>query len=148
MVARVGAPRKLVWDTLVDIERQPVWMRDALDVQLQGSEPLGAGSRLRVPTRLGPLKTIDELEVTAFEPPQHWAVKHDSSLVRGTGEFVLVESETGDATEVHWSQHFEAPLGLLGEFALTALEPFVRRALANDLERLKRLCEAEARRLP
>lgn len=136
----IARPRPVVWDVLADVERQPEWMRDALSVELLTPGPVGVGSRMRVPTRIGLLRTTDILEVTEFQPPERWTVAH-RGLVTGEGAFTLTEESGGSSTRVAWDERLAAPLGVVGRIAMTALRPVLHRQFAADLARLRRLCE-------
>jgi len=143
---RIEAGRDLVWAVLTDVDRMPLWMHDAREVSLDSREGLRVGARLRVPIRLVGVNLTDYLEVSVLDPPKRWALRH-IGLVDGTIEWSLIEDETGDATEIHQHVEIEAPLGILGEFAMTAGRNALRRRFYHDLLRLERLCEADARRL-
>ena len=136
----IERPRLCVWSVLTDVRRQPEWMVDALSVEVLTDGPLRVGSRMRVPTRIGFLRTTDLMEVTAFEPPERWAVVH-RGLVAGEGTFTLHESDGGERTRVDWDERLAAPLGRIGRVGMTLLRPLLRRQFAADLDRLRRLCE-------
>ena len=139
----IDTPRERVWNVLIDLDRQTIWMRDAIDIRLLGPGPLRLGTRLEVPTRVTLLRITDVLEVTGFDPPIRFAVRHEGP-VRGEGEFMLIKD--GDATELHWTEELEPPFGVLGEIALSVLAPIIRRTFRRDLRRLRRLVEHDLRR--
>lgn len=141
---RVEAPREFVWSVLSDVDRQPEWMRDALDVQLVSPGPLGVGSRLRVPARILLFRATEEMEVTAFDPPKRFAVRHSGTFT-GEGEFLLIENEDEISTEVLWTEAIAPPLGSVGRLGMWMMEPVVRSQFDKDLRRLRRLCESEQR---
>ena len=97
-------------------------MLDALSVEVLTDGPLRVGTRMRVPTRIGFLRTTDLMEVTAFEPPERWAVVH-RGLVTGEGTFTLHESDGGERTRVDWDERLAAPLGRIGRVGMTLLRP-------------------------
>ncbi len=139
--AIIACPRARVWKVLTDVQRQPEWMRDALSVEILTAGPLRVGSRMRVPTRIGFLRTTDLMEVTAFEPPERWRVVHQG-LVTGEGTFTLHEIDGDRSTRVEWDERLAAPLGAIGRFGMTLFRPILRRQFEADLDRLRRLCES------
>ena len=136
-IARARVP---VWNVLVDVRRQPEWMRDALSVEMLTDGPLGVGSRMRVPTQIGLLRTVDLMEVTEFEPPALWTVVH-RGIVTGEGSFTLSELDAGKSTRVEWRERLAPPLGMIGRLGMTLFRPVLRRQFQSDLERLRHLCE-------
>ena len=140
---RVAAPRDEVWAILADVQRQPEWMKDALSIEVLTDPPLGVGTKMRVPTRIGPFRTTDLMEVTAFEPPHLWTVVH-RGLVTGEGTFELEEIDGGSATRVSWRERLAAPLAPLGKLGMTIMKPVLRGIFQADLERLRVLCEGDA----
>lgn len=136
----VARPRDHVWGVLADVERQPEWMRDALSIEMLTDGPMHVGSKMRVPTQIGPFRTTDVMEVTAYEPPELWTVVH-RGVVTGEGTFHL-RAVSGDTTEVEWVERLAAPLGFLGRFGMTLFRPVLRRTFQSDLDRFRDLCEA------
>jgi uncharacterized membrane protein len=136
----IARPRDRVWAVLVDVGRQPEWMRDALSVGMLTAGPLGVGSRMRVPTQIGFLRTVDLMEVSEFDPPERWTVVH-RGVVTGEGSFTLVDLD-GKSTRVEWRERLAPPLGAIGRVGMTLFRPLLRRQFQSDLERLRGLCES------
>ncbi len=137
----VPSDRQKTWDLLVDLELQPVWMKDALSIEKLTEGPVGVGTVMRVPTQILFLRTTDRMEVTEFELLSRWAVKH-VGLVTGEGAFSLHDAPEGSGTIVHWHERLSAPLGIIGRFGMTLLRPVLRHQFHSDLVRFKKLCEA------
>jgi uncharacterized membrane protein len=137
----IARPRPVVWSVLTDVQRQPEWMRDALSIEMLTEGPLDVGSRMRVPTKIGMLRTTDVMEVTEFDPPQRWTVVHRGWVV-GEGTFTLQVGDGGRATDVEWCERLAAPLGALGRWGMTLFRPILRRQFQADLNRLRTLCES------
>lgn len=136
----IGRSLQGTWDLLVDIDRQPEWMRDALSVEKLTEGPVDVGTKMRVPTQILFFRTTDMMEVTTFDPPRRWAVRH-VGLVTGEGEFSLEPAGGGEATRVTWREHLEVPLGIFGRVGLKVLRPVLRRQFSHDLRRFKQICE-------
>jgi uncharacterized protein YndB with AHSA1/START domain len=136
----VDAPLERVWTVLSEIERQPEWMHDLKEVRLTTPPPVGVGTRGVGRVRVMGISVEDPVEVTAFEPPTHFAIRHEG-LVAGTGDIRLAPGADGTTTVVTWDETLTPPvLPHLGGFVLgLVFEPIFRR----DLERLARIAEAD-----
>jgi uncharacterized protein YndB with AHSA1/START domain len=135
----VDAPIERVWAILSDIERQPEWMHDLKEVRLTTPLPVGVGTRGVGRVQVFGVSVEDPVEVTAFEPPTHFAISHEG-LVTGRGDIRLAPGADGTTTIVTWDETLIPPvLPHLGRRVLAAVfEPIFQR----DLERLARIVEA------
>jgi hypothetical protein len=78
------------------------------------------------------------VEVTAFEPPRRFAIRH-AGLFTGEGLITLEPGVGGTTTIVRWDETLVPPLiPVLGAIALA---PVLRSVFQADLHRLKRLVE-------
>lgn len=120
-VARIGARRRLavphhrVWAALADLGSHPGWMKDARSVVFVGDRRSGVGTRMRVRTVIGPIRLVDEMEVTGWEEGRSIEVAH-TGLVTGRGRLSAIPDR--DGTLVEWSESLSFPWWLGG--ALTA----------------------------
>jgi hypothetical protein len=138
---RVGAsidlpvPAERAWAVLVRWEDQARWMRDTDRVEVLTPAREGLGVRLGVRTRvLGfPLFT-EELEVTLWEPTARLVVEH-RSFVRGRAIWALDPVETG--CRFTWIEDLSLRPPALGELALRAYRPFMRRLMRGALAELR-----------
>ena len=129
----VPAPIDDVWADLARLETHSEWMRDAEAIEFLTEQRTGAGTRIRVPTRIGPLTTVDVIEFTAWEPPNRMAISHTGKFT-GIGEIAF--SPAGDATRVTWREAVRFPLtfgGPVGEFVAA---PILRWVWRTNLKRL------------
>ncbi len=137
-VVTVAAPIERVWAILADIERQPEWMHDLKSVRLTTPGPIGVGTRGIGRVQAFGIGVEDPVEVTAFEAPSHFAIRHEG-LVTGGGDIRLTETADGETT-VTWDETLIAPLfPLLGGIVLSMV---FRPIFQRDLERLASLVEA------
>jgi len=131
------AARERAWDVLLRWEEQPRWMRDADSVRVVSPGRSGVGVRIAVRTRvLGVPLFTEILEVVAWEPPGRLVMAH-RGFVRGTGEWRLEPFEGG--TRFMWTEELSIPVPLLGEMALLAYQPFLRRLMRDGLAGLQSL---------
>ena len=133
----VSAPIETVWAILADIERQPEWMHDLTSVRLLTPPPVGIGTRATGRVQALGIGVEDPVEITAFEAPTHFGIRHDG-LFKGSGDIRLT-SEPDGWTIVTWDEVLVPPvLPYLGRLVLA----FVFRPIfQRDLERLAGLAE-------
>ena len=122
------------WAALLRWEDQPSWMKDADTVRVVTAQREGVGARIGVKTRvLGIPLFTEQLEVTLWEPPRRLVMAH-RSFVRGVGTWTLAPID--DGTWFTWTEELSLPVPLLGELALRAYGPFMRRLMRGALENL------------
>lgn len=131
----IPAPRSRVWDEVAVLERHVEWMADAHAIEFLGEQRSGAGTRMEVETRFGPLRTTDRMEVTAWEPPSRIAVEH-RGLFTGTGAFTL-EEEGDHATRFTWREDITFPWFFGGPVGAWLARPVFRWVWRRNLRRLR-----------
>ncbi len=148
----IRAAPEVVWDVLSDVRRQPLWMHDLKSVRLQSDEPVGVGTRGIGTVRMFGVTESDPVEIVAFHPPRHFAVRHLGRF-QGVGEFRLEPTPSG-ATRVVWREELvpspdavpipSALRGVAGPLVrlVDALAyPVFASVFRADLRRLKALVE-------
>ena len=141
-----SAPREVVWDVLVDWERQPDWMVDAKAVHVLTPHRHGEGVTIRCPTNLLGFTVQDVMRVTRWVEHEVLEVVHLGRIITGTGAFELRDGP-GDGTTIHWWEEVDPPLGALGEAgASTLVAPIIRRLFTRSLTNLAGIAEREALR--
>ncbi len=130
----INAPIERVWDRLSDLSSHSEWMQDAESIEFLTERREGVGTAIRVMTRVGPLRTADILEVTAWEPPSTLAVLH-RGVVTGVGRFALTEIDTG--TRFAWSETLSFPWWAGGPIAGIAARPVLRSIWRRNLVRFR-----------
>jgi Polyketide cyclase / dehydrase and lipid transport len=138
MLEVVDAPIGETWAVLSDIPRQPEWMREMKRVALTTPGPVGVGTRGDATVRILGIGVRDPVEVTGFDPPTRFAVRHDG-LFRGSGVITLEAGADGTTTIVRWSETLIPPV--LPELGAVAQAPVLRAVFQEDLHRLRRLVE-------
>lgn len=135
IVAFIEATPDRVWAELADLGSHPEWMGDAGSVEFLTGQTAGVGTRLRVPTRVGPLRTTDLMTVVEWEEGSRIGVEHVGA-VSGRGGFVIRPS--GPGTELTWSETLSFPWWLGGPFGAWLSRPVLRRVWRENLDRLGR----------
>ncbi len=129
----VNAHIEEVWNDLAKIDSHADWMRDAEAIEFVGAQRAGVGTRIRVPTRIGPLRMIDEIEFTAWDPPNRMSISHEG-LFTGAGDISL--RPEGPDTTVTWRESVEFPLRFGGKLGEVVAAPILRWVWRSNLKRL------------
>lgn len=130
----IAAPLQEVWDDVADLASHAEWMADAESITFQGHLSSGAGTTMRVETKVGPFRTTDLIEFTSWEPPHRMGVVH-RGLVQGTGAFEL-EAHGDDATKFWWREELTFPWYFGGPIGARLALPVLRAVWRRNLRRL------------
>lgn len=127
----IPASKESVWRELSNLADHPTWMKDAMAIEFLGNSTAGIGTRMLVPTRVGPFRTTDVLEITSWDEGNSIGVVHQG-MVSGHGEFRLV----GDSpTTIVWEEELTFPWWLGGPVTAFIARPILRRIWAGNLRR-------------
>ena len=159
---RVKAPIEDVWEVLVDVPAQPLWMHDLKAVVIETPGPLRVGSVAIGTVRMFGLSQSDPIEITRLDRPTTYGIAHQGAF-RGHGTFRLQALGAG-VTGIHWHESLQATLeavpllprlarlpavgglvGVVGGCLLRVSDPLLgpvfELVFRADLRRLKRLVE-------
>lgn len=135
----IAAPSELVWEHLADLGSHSEWMTDAGAIHFLTSQTRGAGTEMRVPTRVGPLRTNDRMIVTEWEDGRSIAVRH-TGLVSGEGRFAI--EPAGRGTVLLWTEDLRFPWWLGGGLTAAAARPVLARIWRKNLKRFQERVES------
>lgn len=138
MLVVVDAPIERTWRVLADIPLQPAWMHEMKEVRITTPGPTGVGTRGEATVRIFGIAVTDPVEVTAFEPPTRFAIRHEG-LFTGGGLITLEAGADGTTTVVRWEETLIPPIFPALGAALMA--PVLGGIFQADLHRLKELVE-------
>jgi carbon monoxide dehydrogenase subunit G len=128
-----------VWKEAADLPSHAEWMADAESIEFLSDQRSGVGTRMRVATKVGPLRTNDLMEVTEWSEGRSIGVKH-SGVVTGEGRFDL--SSVAGGTRFSWTEDLTFPILLGGPvtafFAKPVLGWIWKRNLTGLKQRLER----------
>jgi uncharacterized protein YndB with AHSA1/START domain len=143
LAVEVGLPvsPQEAWDVLVAWETQARWMKDADSVRVESATRGGIGTTVAVKTRVlnVPLFT-ERLEVLAWEPPHRLVMAH-RSFIAGNGTWEL--EPAGSGSRFRWTEDIALPVPLVGELALAAYRPIMRRLMSGSSAALRRMIERD-----
>jgi carbon monoxide dehydrogenase subunit G len=130
---RFPASPERLWEELADLASHAEWMADADAISFIGDQTTGVGTQMRVPTRIGPLRTNDLMTVTGWEEGRMIEVNHVGA-VSGTGRFEVVGVEGG--SQLEWSESLRFPWWLGGPVGAWLARPILKWVWRANLKRL------------
>jgi hypothetical protein len=139
----VAASAQALWDALVDWPRQGQWM-PATVVHVVGQGGEGVGARFEARTGYWPLRVLDSMTVTEWEPPRRCAVEHTGRVIKGSAWFEVLPL-AADRSLLVWREELDAPFGLPDAVASIALRPATAVVIRIALNRLARQVARAAR---
>ena len=136
----IAAPVQKVWDIVEPVERHIDWMADAVAIRFQTEQTRGTGTTFFCDTKVGPIKLVDVMTITAWEPGKVMGVKH-TGVVTGTGEFTL-DAIDASHTRFTWTESLTFPWWLGGPIGAFVGGQIVMKAIwRRNLRELKKLIE-------
>ena len=136
----INATTRQVWEIVEPVERHIDWMADAVAIRFQTEQRRGVGTSFFCDTKVGPIKLVDVMTITAWEPEKVMGVKH-TGVVTGTGEFTL-EPIGSTGTRFTWTESLDFPWWLGGPFGAFVGGQIVMKAIwRRNLRKLKQLVE-------
>lgn len=102
-----------VWQEVEPIENHVDWMHDAVAICFQTDQMRGVGTTFLCDTKVGPIKLVDRMEITSWEPGVSMGVRH-LGIVTGTGVFTLTPIDLGRRTRFSWTENLTFPWWLGG----------------------------------
>lgn len=102
----IPAPPQEVWDYAADLARNAEWMADAASITFTSAQTEGIGTTFDCVTKVGPLKTTDQIEVVEWDPPRVLGIRHQGA-VRGVGRFTL--EPIPDGARFTWTEELTMP---------------------------------------
>lgn len=137
----INAPVSRVWEIVEPVERHIDWMADAVAIRFQTEQTRGVGTTFFCDTKVGPIKLVDVMTITAWEPERVMGVKH-TGVVTGTGEFTLTPL-SDSTTRFTWTESLVFPWWLGGPLGALVGGQIVMKAIwRRNLRKLKQLVEA------
>ena len=136
---RISAPVNEVWERLSDLATHSEWMSDATSILFDGDQRRGVGVAMTAPTRVGPFRVVDIMEVDEWIEQERIGVRR-RGRIGGRGRFDLSGDRNGSNLVITEQLHFPWYLGgpLIGWFA----RPILRRVFRANLVRFRRWVES------
>lgn len=128
----VAAPLSVVWDDLASIDRHVEWMFDAAKITFHSEQRTGVGTTFDCLTAVGPLRTVDKMEITSWVEQQSIGVRH-SGLVTGEG-VISLRAVDEQHTEIRWTEQLSFPWYFGGPVGSTVAKPVMRTIWQSSLK--------------
>jgi hypothetical protein len=123
----------VVWEDVRDIASHVEWMADAESITFTSEQRDGVGTTFDCVTKVGPIRLVDRMEITEWEPRRTMGVRH-VGLVTGDGRFLLERIDGADGrTRFTWDERLSVPWWLGGPLAT----PVLRLIWKRNLRRLR-----------
>ena len=132
-----------VWGDVRDIASHVDWMADATEIRFTSDRREGIGTTFECDTKIGPLTTVDVMEITAWDEARRMGVRH-KGVVTGVGEFTI-EELPNNRTEFRWAEDLTFPWWLGGPIGEFFGRPVLAAIWRRNLRRLKRRLESTPR---
>jgi hypothetical protein len=124
-----------VWDRLRDIGSHVEWMADAEAIRFTGERRAGVGTTFDCDTKVGPVRLVDRMEVTEWQPGRAMGVRH-RGVVTGTGRFTIRPLRLRRATRLTWEEELRFPWWLGGPVGALGGRLVLRALWRGNLRRL------------
>jgi len=129
----ISAPKEEVWKKLVDWKSQGDWMAlTRVNSSADETGNSGVGTVIEAFTGIGKIGILDEMKVVEWNPPTFCGVQHYGKIIKGLGEFTLVELSNG-RTRFDWYEKIDAP-----SWVLAVIKPGVLIAVRYSLLKFAR----------
>jgi len=139
----IDASVERVWAEVEPVENHVDWMHDAVAIRFQTDQTRGVGTRFFCDTKVGPIRLVDEMEITEWEPGAAMGVRH-TGIVTGTGRFTLTPLDLDRRTRFTWSEELVFPWFLGGPIGAFVGGKIVMQAIwRRNLRELERLIEQQ-----
>lgn len=139
----VSAPVEQTFKVFTEIEKAADRISGITSLELLSEGPFGEGTRWRETRLMFKKEAVEEMWVTAFNPPQHYTVEAES---HGTKYSTLISfTPDGEGTKVTWA-FTGTPISLGAKimapiFGLL-MSGMMKRCMLGDLEALRDACES------
>lgn len=122
-----------VWNRLVDWKSQGEWMAlTKVWSSVDNDGASGVGTEITAFTGVGKIGVLDKMRVTTWQPPTFCAVDHYGKIIKGVGEFRLIELSENQV-RFDWYEEISAP-----KLVLALIKPGVLLAVTYSLRKFAR----------
>ena len=124
-----------VWSEVSRIENHSNWMKDAVNIDFESEIKSGVGTKIKVLTKIGPIKLYDYMTFTKWEEKKIIGVDH-IGIVTGKGEmeFNKIDDNT---TKFKWTETLKFPFYLFGSIGEIVGKPILEFIWKENLNNLK-----------
>ena len=131
----IRASQQIVFNYVSDWEKQSDWIMFT-DVKILTNPTTQKDVSLLAVTKIGPIKLVDTMVVTDWQPFERIVVEHTGRIILGKGVFT-VRKISDHSCEFQWQEVTPVPFGLIGRIGLTVFKPLIELPFRISLHRLK-----------
>ena len=135
----INAPLDDVWNEVSKIENHSNWMKDAVNIDFQTEKKSGVGTKIKVLTKIGPIKLNDFMTFTKWEEKKSIGVDH-IGIVTGKGEMQF-EKVDENTTKFKWIETLKFPFYFGGPIGEIIGKPVIKLIWKENLKNLKKEIE-------
>jgi len=136
----IAASPRRVWKSIEDVASHVEWMEDAVAIRFHSAQRKGVGTAFDCDTRIGPIRLVDRMEVTEWEPNRAMGIRH-VGLVTGTGRLQLRRRLRG-GTRFSWDERLQFPWWMGGPVGGVVGRQVLQWVWRRNVRNLKRRVEA------
>lgn len=145
-VVRIAAPQEQVWATITDTRRYAEWVENTDEVTSASSVVAEPGVTYEERnTVAGPLKGSSRWVVDSVDAPRHTVHSGEGIVVVKGMRLEMRLVPDGDDTRYEHRLIYTPAFGPLGPLINLVLRPSVQSATDRSVQKLKAICEREAR---
>lgn len=140
----IDADPATVWAAVEDVGAHTEWMEDAVAIRFTSEQTSGVGTAFDCDTKVGPIRLVDHMEITVWEPGAAMGVRH-VGMVTGSGVFRLAaEGNRPDGTartRFTWTETLTFPWWMGGKVGGFFARPVLGQIWKKNLTNLKGIVE-------
>lgn len=133
----IDAPPEEVFQLASNFNDCDTWLSGVTKTEMLTPGPVGEGTRFRETRRAGGREAIEEMEVTAFEPPRSYALQCSSHGTRYTSVLMFEADREGTIVSMDMQIRPESFIAKLMSPVMRMMSGRIQKHLAHDLEDLK-----------
>lgn len=131
----IRASQRTIFDYISNWEKQSDWIMFTTVSRLSDSA-IQQDLNLLAITKIGPVRLVDTMVVTDWQPFNRIVIEHTGRIVLGKGIF-SVQKVSNDSCKFVWQEITPVPFGLIGQIGLAIFKPIINVPFNMSLKRLK-----------
>ena len=136
----IQATPRVIFDYVSDWEKQSHWILFTT-VQKISDPTQKYDTQLLATTKFGPIKFVDMMVVTDWQPFERIVVEHTGRIILGKGVF-SVEKVSANSSRFVWQEITPVPFGIFGRLGLAILRPLMNILFGISLKKLRNNIES------
>ena len=131
----IHADQQTIFNYVADWEKQSDWILFTTVKKLANTAHQQKPTLLAT-TKFGPLKFVDTMIVTDWQPYDRIVVEHTGRTILGKGIFTI-HIISDNSCEFVWQEITPVPFGFIGRAGLVIIKPLINSMFGMSLKKLK-----------